>query len=84
MNRLQRSSVNMLAGMAGYAVPMLVNLIATPFLLRGLGEAAFGLQSLVAVIIGYLTIMDMGLAWPIIKFLAEDHARKDNGTRPGV
>ena len=63
--------------MAGYAVPMLVNLIATPLLLRGLGEAAFGLQSLVAVIIGYFTVMDMGLALPIIKYLAEDHAKND-------
>ena len=77
MNRLQRSSINMLSSAAGYAVPMLVNLIATPLLLRGLGETAFGLQSLVAVIIGYFTVMDMGLAWPIIKYLAEDHAKND-------
>lgn len=77
MNRLQRSSVNMLSSAAGYAVPMLVNFIATPLLLRALGEAAFGLQSLVGVIIGYLTLMDMGMAWPITKFLAEDRARHE-------
>jgi hypothetical protein len=46
MNCLQRSSVNITSSAAGYVVPMLVNLIATPLLLRGLGEAAFGLQSL--------------------------------------
>jgi len=67
----------MLAGAGGYVVPMFVNLISIPLLLRGLGEAAFGLQSLVAVIIGYLTIMDMGLTWPIIKYLAEDRAKND-------
>lgn len=77
MNRLHRSSVNMVSSAAGYVVPMLANLIATPLLLRGLGEAAFGLQSLVAVIIGYLTMMDMGLALPIIKLLAEDRAKND-------
>jgi len=77
MNRLQRSSINMLSSAAGYVVPMLVNLIATPLLLRGLGEAAYGLQSLVAVIIGYLTVMDMGLDFPIIKLLAEDRAKND-------
>jgi O-antigen/teichoic acid export membrane protein len=77
MNRLQRSSINMLSSTAGYVVPMLVNLITTPLLLHALGEAAYGLQSLVAVIIGYLTFMDMGLDLPIIKLLAEDHARQD-------
>ena len=77
MNRLNRASINMLSGAGGYIVPMLVNLISVPLLLRGLGEAAFGLQSLVAVIVGYFTIMDMGLAWPIIKYLAEDRAKND-------
>jgi len=56
---------------------MLVALITTPFLLHELGEAAYGLQSLVAVIIGYLTFMDMGLDFPITKLLAEDRARQD-------
>lgn len=56
---------------------MLVNLITTPLLLKTLGETAYGLQSLVAVIIGYMTFMDMGLDLPITKFLAEDRARKD-------
>ena len=75
--RLERSSVNVVASMVGYVVPMLVSLATTPVLLRWLGEAAFGLQSLVAVIIGYLTVMDMGLDLPIVKLLAEDHARGD-------
>lgn len=78
MNRLERSSINMLSSAAGYIVPMLVNLITTPILLRLLGEEAYGLQSLVAVIIGYMTFMDMGLDLPITKILAEDRARQDH------
>src|SRR5450830_981421 len=77
VNRLQRSSINMVVSLVGYAVPMLVNLVATPLLLRSLGPAAYGLQSLVAVIIGYLAVIDMGLDLPIIKYLAEDHAKGD-------
>lgn len=77
MNRLERSSINMAVSFVGYAVPMLVNLVATPLLLRSLGPAAYGLQSLVAVIIGYLAVIDMGLDLPIIKYLAEDHAKGD-------
>ncbi len=77
MQRLQRSSVNMVFSMAGYAVPMLINFAITPLLLKLLGEAGYGLQSLVTVITGYLIVMDMGLDIPITKYLAEDHARKD-------
>jgi O-antigen/teichoic acid export membrane protein len=67
----------MLSSTLGYILPMLVNLITTPLLLNALGETAYGLQSLVAVIIGYLAFMDMGLDLPITKFLAEDRAHND-------
>ena len=77
INRLERSSINMFSNATGYIVPMLINFITMPLLLRELGEAAFGLQSLVAVIIGYLTFMDIGFDLPITKLLAEDHSRKD-------
>jgi len=77
MNRLQRSSINVFASLIGYAVPMVVNFAATPLLLHSLGEAVYGLQSLVAIIIGYLAVMDMGLDMPIIKYLAEDRAKDD-------
>ncbi|MCL4487630.1 MAG: oligosaccharide flippase family protein [Chloroflexi bacterium] len=77
MNRLERSSINMIASGAGYITPMLVNIVSTPFLLNGLGEAGYGLQNLVGVVTGYLALMDMGLDIPICKFLSEDHARSD-------
>jgi O-antigen/teichoic acid export membrane protein len=78
MNRLQRSSINMLSSAAGYIVPMLVSFITLPLVLRMLGEEAYGVQSLAGVIGGYLGFMEMGLAWPITKLLAEDRARQDS------
>ena len=77
MNRIQRSSINMLSSAAGYIVPMLVNFVTTPLLLHALGAVGFGLQSLVAVVAGYMMLMDMGLDLPITKLLAEDRARQD-------
>ncbi len=77
MSRIQRSSINMFSSMAGYVIPMLIALFTTPLLLLLLGEAAYGIQSLAAVVIGYLTFMDMGLDLPITKYLAEDRARND-------
>ena len=77
MNRLQRSSINMLSSAVGYIVPMLVSFVTTPLLLHALGDVSFGLQSLVAVVAGYMMFMDMGLDLPIVKLLAEDRARQD-------
>jgi O-antigen/teichoic acid export membrane protein len=56
---------------------MIITFVTTPLLLHKLGTAAYGLQSLVAVVIGYLTFVDMGLDIPIVKLLAQDRAIKD-------
>ena len=77
MSNIKKSSINIFSGAIGYIVPMLVNLVTTPLLLHTLGETEYGLQSLVSVIIGYLTFMDMGLDLPITKYLAEDRAQQD-------
>jgi len=54
---------------------MVVTFASTPLLLRGLGEAGYGLQNLAGVVAGYLAVMDFGLDVPIVKFVAEDRAR---------
>jgi len=78
MNRVNRSSINMISSLLGYAVPMAIAMITTPMVLEGLGVSAYGLVSLINVLIGYLTVMDMGLDLPITKYLAEDKAKADN------
>jgi O-antigen/teichoic acid export membrane protein len=71
MSQARRAAVNMFSGGAGFFIPMLVNFLATPILLSRLGQEAYGLQSLVNVILGYLTVADAGMDIPIIKLLAE-------------
>jgi O-antigen/teichoic acid export membrane protein len=68
----------MLASLLGYSVPMVISMITTPMVLKSLGVTAYGLISLINVIIGYLTVLDMGLDLPITKYLAEDQAKFDN------
>lgn len=77
MTYLKQSVINIFSSSIGYIIPMVINFVITPYLLYFLGENAFGLQSLFLVIIGYLTIMDMGLDLAIIKYLAEDHVKKN-------
>ena len=78
MSRLKTSSINMFSSLAGYVIPMVINIWTTPFLLSKLGETFFGLQSLAGVVAGYFMFMDMGLDFPITKLLAEDRARLDS------
>lgn len=77
MNKINRSVINMFSGGAGYLVPMILNVAFTPLILKFLGSEAYGLQSLVNVIIGYLMVADMGLDIPVTKYIAEYHAKND-------
>ena len=56
-------------------VNTLIQLFYTPFLLRKLGASEFGLYSLVASIIGYLTIMDLGFGNAIVVYTAKYKAQ---------
>ncbi len=52
-----------------------IGLLYTPFLLRMLGQSEFGLYSLVAAVVGYLTIMDFGFGNAIIRYTARLRAQ---------
>ena len=52
------------------ALNMVVGLVYTPFLIRSLGQAEYGLYSIVYTVISYLTVMDMGFGNSIIIYTA--------------
>ena len=52
----------------------LVGLLYTPFMLRCLGQNEYGLYSLVASVIAYLTILDFGFRNAIIRYTAKFRA----------
>ena len=56
---------------------MLLTLGITPYVYRSLGSEGFGLFSLVLVLANYLTIVDFGFGWGIIRFVAEYAAARD-------
>ena len=49
----------------------LVGLLYTPYMLRMMGQSEYGLYSLVASVIAYLTIMDFGFGNAIIRYTAK-------------
>lgn len=55
----------------GIAVNNIVGLVYTPYILRMLGQTEYGLYSLVASIIAYLTILDLGFGNAIIRYTSK-------------
>ena len=58
------------------AVNTIIQLLYTPLLIRMLGKSEYGLYSLVASIIGYLSVMDLGFGNAIIVYTARYRAQK--------
>src|SRR2546428_13240441 len=55
----------------GQALPLAVGLVAIPILTRSLGDTRFGLLALMWAIIGYFSLLDLGLGRGTTKFVAE-------------
>ena len=53
---------------------MIVGLVYTPYMLRMMGQSEYGLYSLVASVISYLTILDLGFGNAIIRYTAKYRA----------
>ena len=53
---------------------VLVGLLYTPYMLRMMGQSEYGLYSLVASVIAYLTILDLGLGNAVVRYTAKFRA----------
>ena len=52
----------------------IVGILYTPFMLRMLGQSEYGMFSLAASVVGYLTILDMGFGNAIVRYTAQYRA----------
>jgi len=62
---------NTLYNLIGQGVPLVIAVIAMPFVIRGLGVERFGILALTWVILGYFNVFDLGLGRAATKFVAE-------------
>lgn len=51
-----------------------VGLLYTPYMLRMMGQSEYGLYSLIASVIAYLTVLDLGLGNAVIRYTAKFRA----------
>jgi O-antigen/teichoic acid export membrane protein len=78
----RRASVasNSLWSLAGQSAPFLLAAVAIPILIRELGVDRFGVLSLAWILVGYLSLFDLGIGRATTKLLAETIARGDSET----
>ena len=63
--------------MLGWAWATVLSIVATRYIVQGLGREGYGILTLALSTIGYFAILDMGLNTAAIKFIAEYHAKQD-------
>ena len=59
---------------ATLAINNLVGLLYTPFMLRMLGKSEYGLYSIAASVVAYLTILDLGFGNAVVRYTAKFRA----------
>lgn len=62
---------NTIWNLAGMAAPLLVAVVAVPYLIEGMGKERFGLLAIIWMGIGYFSLFDMGLGLALTKLVAE-------------
>lgn len=82
ISRLGRSGSiarNSALNLVGFAVPLVVGLLAVPVITRELGAARFGLLALAFAILEYSSLFDLGLGAATTREVSGALARKDKG-----
>jgi O-antigen/teichoic acid export membrane protein len=62
---------NFLLNLAGWLLPALAALVAMPLLVRGLGDARFGILALTWATLGYFSLFDLGIGRAVTHAVAD-------------
>jgi len=68
---------NSIFNVAGFAVTFPILILLTPYMLRILGNAKFGIWAIAGVVTSYAQLSDMGMTIAIVKFVAEHWTKRD-------
>ena len=63
---------------AGLTLPLVLALVSIPLLVEHLGKERFGLLGIIGLVIGYMSVFDMGLGQAQAYFIADQRGRGDS------
>ena len=75
---------NSVSGTALYAASVIVSFVMSPVMVKYLGDGGYGFWELLLGLVGYLGILDMGVAPAVMRFVALAHASGDRERMRGV
>lgn len=76
-DRVVRFALNLSTRYALIVASALLGIVVLPFNLKYLGEANYGLLTLVASVTTYFSVLELGYGGAIVRYVAEFRARKD-------
>lgn len=76
--RLRHIARNVLFNWLGTIANMAVGFLLSPFILHRLGNVAYGVWVLTVSVVGYLSLLDLGMQSSILRFVSQGHAKQDH------
>jgi len=70
--------------LAGFALPVAAALLSIPVIIKGIGTDRFGVLTLIWMVLGYFSLLDLGLGRALTKILAEHLGRGDEEHVPAI
>src|SRR6266496_2289459 len=75
---------NTVTNFGGKFIALAISFLLTPFLLSRIGATAYGMWMLVASVLSYASIIDVGLSTTLIKYTAEHRTREEGQEAAGL
>lgn len=72
-----RGAANAVYSLANFAWVFLLSVVATPYIVHGLGADAYGIFALTVATFGFLGFLDLGMVPALVKFVSEAMAKRD-------
>ncbi len=69
---------NVVANWSGYFFAIILTFFLSPFVVRHLGNAAYGVWVLMVSLTGYLGLLDMGVRGAVTRYVAKFHTQADH------
>jgi O-antigen/teichoic acid export membrane protein len=73
-----RTLRNVVANWGGFAFAILLSFFLSPFVVRHLGNGAYGVWVLIVSMTGYLGLLDMGVRGAVTRYVAKFHTQADH------
>ena len=75
---------NVLANWGAYFIAVLVSFFLSPFVVHHLGNALYGIWTLIVSLTGYLGLLDMGVRGAVTRYVAKYHAQGEHEDASGT